>query len=120
MFILGSYLLVRADHLFVNPETGFLPARFPEYDLPATADIDALRRGDVFAPVRRGHDRRQSRRLASGVVPARRNDPPDPGRRRRAASRRHAARGLAHRCRPALRPGNPVLQPHEPAFLIPA
>lgn len=50
MFVLGTYLLIKGEHTYVNLETGMLPEWFPEYaiDLGAPesappATIDALR-----------------------------------------------------------------------------
>lgn len=60
MFALGTYLLVKGDHTYINLETGILPEWFPEYGIPLgapeappPATIDALRDGRWGVFVRR-------------------------------------------------------------------
>ncbi len=50
MFVLGTYLLVKGDHTYINLDTGLAPEWFPEYGIdlgapesPPPATIDALR-----------------------------------------------------------------------------
>jgi hypothetical protein len=63
-FVLGSYLLIKGSHTFVNMDIGGEPQWFPEYGLalgramaPPPASIDALRVGGVYV-----------RRYARGLV----------------------------------------------------
>jgi len=66
MFVLGTYLLVKGDHTYINLDTGLAPEWFPEYGIdlgapesPPPATIDDLRddRWGVFV-----------RRYARGLV----------------------------------------------------
>jgi len=42
MFVLGSYLLVKGTHTFVNLETGFSQEWFPEYGVDLGKAVDAV------------------------------------------------------------------------------
>jgi hypothetical protein len=62
-FVLGSYLLVKGSHTFVNMDVGTVPQWFPEYGVdlglpasPPRASIEALRvRGGLYVrPYARG------------------------------------------------------------------
>jgi len=60
LFALGSYLLVKGSHTYINLETSQLPEWFPEYDLnlgpardPLPADISALVASDGMSYQRR-------------------------------------------------------------------
>ncbi len=64
MFVLGSYLLVKGSHTFLNMDIGQVPQWFPEYGAPLgpalappPANIDALRAGGLYV-----------RRYAHGLV----------------------------------------------------
>lgn len=126
MFIVGSYLLVRGDHAFVNLETGFAPAWFPEYDLPTgaaidplPATIDAFRQGDLYV-----------RRFQGGAVVVNPGDapatwtPPAPMNRLIPSGGGNlpadGAIPVGWRLDPSPVPGDLTLQPHEAAFLVPA
>jgi hypothetical protein len=60
LFALGSYLLIKGAHTYINLETSSLPEWFPEYDLdlgpavsPPPADIGTLLAADGVSYVRR-------------------------------------------------------------------
>ncbi|RLG41855.1 MAG: hypothetical protein DRO05_02815 [Thermoproteota archaeon] len=42
LFALGSYLLIKGKHTYINLETSLLPEWFPEYELPIGHPIDPL------------------------------------------------------------------------------
>src|SRR5207244_6973413 len=42
MFVLGSYLLVKGSHTFVNLEIGFSPEWFPEYGIDLGPAVDPV------------------------------------------------------------------------------